>query len=1724
MAFINVAEWTPENVAQWLQGLEDCILPYVHFFLNNQINGCRLLLLSPEDLTKLNVTKIGHQEIILDGVDLLKHLHYNFNSETLQSLALRLGCKSRSLYNQLKQEEEELCKNSNKNQNSSIGSQNSQNNLNRTGTFKGSQKESKNSKNNSNTSNKNSAKNDQIQSNASQTNSTRNKVSTKTLFGVCDILNAAKTFISWIDRYPFEGQEIYVPIRKTILKLSIELATTAQRDSFVKTPNDIILTDCLTFASLCDRIVQDLHDSLAIQPASLDVALIKKRSNEELGMHIHSSYSGIHIISGIKLSSATNNCGRIDEGDEIVQVNYRTVVGWQLRKLVDIMKEYQTELILTLKKRPKHCNMVGQVNVIKPFKLPLKEYSNNQKEFSPLSGSMTLKPIKPVKPRKPLPNEYSNEYTNIDQLKINNFSQLNASNSSLNKSKSSIRRRATISGSTSSLNFCGAVRVDDLLIKHEIKQYQQKQQNDQMQENSNTMQSDNSQNLPFAKVQPIKQNEESTIKQTVPKQLSTFSVTSTENGKKTIATIKSSNSNQENIGIVLPNTSRNEQLKLSTFQQENNNNISNNNLVVANSILNNVPTLPAPTCKPPPIPSRNNNFNPNSSLNSSTNNQQTVANEKPVIPMRPSSISSKSTINQQQLSTIQLNRFVTLKQIEEENALYFKQNPTSSLCQLINNSNSSTNNNNANEKSIKECNNLLSGWLYAKREHFNTLLNANAKWSAKYIQLSTNYQLYAFKNELANKADLVINLAAFKVSPACECKSKENVFKIFNKHVIFLFACDTQAQMRQWVDTLRQLVANCASTKPDLMRLSSSPDVACYSETEDEEDVIDDEMMLQNFANELVETNKLEEANEETIESKIDIIKEDVIVKVSTNDYENSENIKPIKIISSDLNSTPISKNNEQLKHSNDDKIDENEDNNEEKHNSRMMRLLNRRQLLHQQRLTSTADSSIAESYRDSSPSSTSSTSSSANTSANNNGQVVLSRFKAISELKARLQAQAQEKLEQRRLALASGKKMFERSASCMDASTIMNLQNRLAAAATSNSTNNTPIKSSLVRNKSGSQSSLLSPTSNDVFNLSNTSSNNGKPELAAKPFYMTNKNKVLPSIPPRPPKPSSISVTNNTNDLNKSTNDSNNLDELNKRSQPLPQPRTSKNFQTATVEQLAVENFNNKENINLTNNLKSSESNILKKTLTNNQKVIVPNHKDNEYISNIIDELYNFEETKPEPVIAKPILQTNQLNQQNNQHQSELSIQQAAFKKHQENIFNRPNDFQNLNENSMMINHKQSTLSQINNQFNGQFNNQFNNNQLNCQLNDQQYDEEDDEELDDEELTLSESEIDDSDCLSEDEKNYNSNLSNNMFSGNAHIPQNNHPNLNAFAANANLETNNMNNMNNMSNMSNMGNMNNMNNMNNMGNMNNVNNMNNLFSFNGNNNSNLQTSNDVNFMAPGPNFLSGQLQGLAPELNGQSNAYNQVPNNLLNNDPHHDNHLSISSNSNNNYPTSSTNSFNISPYSSISQHNNQQINLNLPNQTFDNNFNNQLPINQLNDQFSTMCNLNTEEQLSDCSSGVGSYVSQFEKYTNEYLEFFKTLQYQQLQNHPPEIRDQIIQQFEANFKVEFQRQIQTQLLHQQQQQLQQTLLQQNNAANQIAALSAIANGAQLNDHMHELDELDDEELTLSESEIDDSDCLSDEENLDFEDNDQAQKTGNGQIYWQQQYGSYQDRR
>lgn len=1252
------------------------------------------------------------------------------------------------------------------------------------------------------------------------------------------------------------------------------------------------------------------------------------------------------------------------------------------------MKEYQTELILTLKKRPKHCASMSS-HLIKPFKSPLREYSNQHGDLDSIrmNGSMTLKPMKP---RKPLPNEYSNEYCNLDQI----HQQIDAQmlNGSISKGKAAIRRRATISGSTSSLNTCGQIRVDDILIRnyHALTKIQN--------ESKTSLDQQSNSSVPYAKVPPLQQSEQdsdsSATKQTVPKQVtnaSTFSVSGSPNGKS-VATIKMAGN--ENVGIVPPNnTSRtsDQPLKLSTFQTPETSSPADPPTSTASN-LSSHDTPPSLPPNKPPIRQRNANGSLNSSVNSGHSNSGLpplpAASEKPAIPQRPASKSTPSS--QPPITTIQLNRFVTLKQIEEENSQFFKDNPASPLCQLISNSNSSTNNNTIDKQfGPNECNNLLSGWLYTKREHFNTLLNANAKWSAKYVQLTTNYLLYAFRNEHATKADLVINLAAFKVSPACECKSKENVFKTFNKHVIFLFSCESQSQMRQWVDTLRQLVANCASTKPELMRLSSSPDVACYSETEDEEDVIDDEMMLQNFANELAETNKREqEKEEETIESKIDLIKTDpekaAVVPEGQDTFNEEIQIKPVKL--ADLNSTPSKPApDQQQKQANNEPAKVMSDEDDEKHNRRMARLLDRRR----QRYTSTA-----ESYRDSSPSSTtSSASSSANTSSASAGQAVISRLTAISDLKERLQKQAQEKLEQRRMLIASGKRMFERSASCMDASTVSNLHSRLAAVQ-SNTTNNTPVKGSgaLMRPKSGSQQSLLSPTANEAFDLPLDAR---RDHLPAKPFYMTSKNKVLPPIPPlppRPPKPTSISITSTTDTVSTSSSHKpvdkapmpppqSNTDELNKRSQPQPQPRTSKNGLSAAVadDQQQLADTVNKENIN-------SSNSILKKSLQGDApKQAIPNHKDNEYISNIIDELYNFSEESKPVISSKPVLQSSQVNQVSQPSQPSELLTSAPVKKADAAPFQQQateGNFGGGGESYSMLNYQPN--------FGGNQMPANGGRQMNCQFNQAQLQQLESmliagqgvaglPELEGEDLDGLDS-FDDEECLddeefSDEECDMNLNDYNKMYSSaSAQSKPTNfgqqESNLFGFGSNAHHEQ-----ANHAANSS-------------------------------------ASANGVGFLAPGPNFLNS-----AP---GSALAHqHQQASSLLNNHHHHQSNghsrsdLGSSSNSNN-YPTSpSSNSFNISPYSSISQHNNQPSADNLPLQ-MDGAFNSQ--ISQL-DQFSQLCNV-TDEQLSDSSSGVSSYVSAVaDQHSLQYLQ--NIISREALEALPEEEKARFIQEFRDQFIAQF---------------------------------------------------------------------------------------------------------
>lgn len=196
-------------------------------------------------------------------------------------------------------------------------------------------------------------------------------IETQILNDITRTIGKIKSLIGWLDRSPFQGQFQFAEICRKMLRLGLEMATIAQRERFVENPVEQIRTTAETLERLANYIIQDITDPMLLQPASLNLVTLKKRESE-LGFNIETSYHGIHRVTDIKHNSPAHNSGKIEDGDEIVQINYQTVVGWQYKTVLLQLRESLPDVLLTLKKRPKHTKIYGQI-YMQPYRLPSKK-------------------------------------------------------------------------------------------------------------------------------------------------------------------------------------------------------------------------------------------------------------------------------------------------------------------------------------------------------------------------------------------------------------------------------------------------------------------------------------------------------------------------------------------------------------------------------------------------------------------------------------------------------------------------------------------------------------------------------------------------------------------------------------------------------------------------------------------------------------------------------------------------------------------------------------------------------------------------------------------------------------------------------------------------------------------------------------------------------------------------------------------------------------------------------------------------------------------------------------------------------------------------------------------------------------------------------------------------------------------------------------------------------
>ncbi|XP_016316953.1 connector enhancer of kinase suppressor of ras 2-like [Sinocyclocheilus anshuiensis] len=262
-----VSRWSTSQVVDWMKGLDDCLLQYIKNFEQEKVGGEQLLRITHQELHDLGVSRIGHQELILEAVDLLCALNYGLETENLKTLTHKLNASAKNLQNFI------------------------------TGRRRGGHYDGR---------------------------ATR-KLPNDFLTSVVDLIAAAKSLLAWLDSaalvWAIEGEDR--------------------------------LSQCKTLSGVCDHIISLSSDPMVSQVAHLEVVQLDNiRSTEGLGMYIKSTYDGLHVITGTTEGSLADRCKKIHAGDEVIQVNHQTVVGWQLKNLVNSLRSNPAGVTLTLKKRP----------------------------------------------------------------------------------------------------------------------------------------------------------------------------------------------------------------------------------------------------------------------------------------------------------------------------------------------------------------------------------------------------------------------------------------------------------------------------------------------------------------------------------------------------------------------------------------------------------------------------------------------------------------------------------------------------------------------------------------------------------------------------------------------------------------------------------------------------------------------------------------------------------------------------------------------------------------------------------------------------------------------------------------------------------------------------------------------------------------------------------------------------------------------------------------------------------------------------------------------------------------------------------------------------------------------------------------------------------------------------------------------------------------------------
>ncbi|XP_077394231.1 connector enhancer of kinase suppressor of ras 1 [Festucalex cinctus] len=285
-----ITAWSEETVCQWLQGLD---APLHRYALSEwHLSGVDLLQLTSEDLERLGVSKIGHQELILEAVEKLCSLSYGDSGENLQGLTEKLRSVAHNLQ---------------------MGVQGRWRHNNNDG-------------------------------------QSATKLSTGVLHAVVELIASAKGLFSLLNRYQLSQLSGRTTTKK-ILSQCKELGMIVQkkRTSVYEKEKDIISV-CRQLVVVCDEILSCKPEALLTNTTQLEsVDLVPTSPGDQLGIEITSIGASNHYVTGTA-AEPSSDVAKILAGDEVIKVNNQIVVGWSRANLVKKLQENPSGVTLVIKR------------------------------------------------------------------------------------------------------------------------------------------------------------------------------------------------------------------------------------------------------------------------------------------------------------------------------------------------------------------------------------------------------------------------------------------------------------------------------------------------------------------------------------------------------------------------------------------------------------------------------------------------------------------------------------------------------------------------------------------------------------------------------------------------------------------------------------------------------------------------------------------------------------------------------------------------------------------------------------------------------------------------------------------------------------------------------------------------------------------------------------------------------------------------------------------------------------------------------------------------------------------------------------------------------------------------------------------------------------------------------------------------------------------------------